>query len=124
MRDSYVITGSYLDQALKVYVNYGVRRSSLVKAWCVMLFGGVISGLLGIGGGPINMLALYWAAELPIKVASATSNLIVGVTAATSGSLYWFFGYIQPFMAMASVIGIVIGANIAAMYYPGPGGQQ
>ncbi|WP_252901255.1 sulfite exporter TauE/SafE family protein [Vulcanisaeta sp. JCM 14467] len=124
VRDSYVITGSYLDQALKVYVNYGVRRSSLVKAWCVMLFGGVISGLLGIGGGPINMLALYWAAELPIKVASATSNLIVGVTAATSGSLYWFFGYIQPFMAMASVIGIVIGANIAAMYYPGPGGQQ
>lgn len=106
IRDSYVIAGSYLDQALKVYVNYGgVRRSNLMKAWGgVMLFGGLISGLLGIGGGPINMLALYWAAELPIKVASATSNLIVGVTAATSGTLYWFFGYIQPFMAMASVI--------------------
>ena len=118
VRDSYIITGSYLDQALKVYVNYGVRKSGLVKAWGVMLFGGVISGLLGIGGGPINMLALYWAAELPIKVASATSNLIVGVTAVTSGSLYWFFGYIQPFMAMASVIGIVIGANVSTHVLP------
>ncbi len=118
VRDSYVITGSYLDQALKVYVNYGVRRMGLIKAWGVMLFGGLISGLLGIGGGPINMLALYWAAELPIKVASATSNLIVGVTAATSGTLYWSFGYIQPFMAMASVIGIVIGANISTHVLP------
>ncbi len=120
IRDSYIITGSYLDQALKVYVNYGVRRDNLIKAWGgVMLFGGLISGLLGgIGGGPINMLALYWAAELPIKVASATSNLLVGVTAATSGTLYWFFGYIQPFMAMASVIGIVIGANISTHILP------
>ncbi|WP_054844477.1 sulfite exporter TauE/SafE family protein [Vulcanisaeta souniana] len=119
VRDSYVVTGSYLDQALKVYVNYGIRRSNLLKAWGgVMLFGGVISGLLGIGGGPINMLALYWAAEMPIKVASATSNLIVGATAATSGTLYWFFGYIQPFMAMASVIGIVIGANISTHILP------
>ncbi|GAB6946265.1 hypothetical protein JCM16161A_03950 [Vulcanisaeta sp. JCM 16161] len=118
VRDSYVITGSYLDQALKVYVNYGVRRDNLVRARGIMLFGGLISGLLGIGGGPINMLALYWAAELPIKVASATSNLIVGVTAATSGTLYWFFGYIQPFMAMASVIGIVIGANVSTRILP------
>ncbi len=118
VKDSYIITGSYLDQALKVYVNYGVRKSSLVKAWGIMLFGGLISGLLGIGGGPINMLALYWAAELPIKVASATSNLIVGVTAATSGTLYWFFGYIQPFMATASMIGVVVGANISTHILP------
>jgi len=64
------------------------------------------------------MLALYWAAGLPIKVASATSNLIVGVTAATSGSLYWLFGFIQPFMAMASIIGIAIGANISTHILP------
>ncbi|WP_069806641.1 TSUP family transporter [Vulcanisaeta thermophila] len=70
-------------------------------------------GVAGYWWWANKQLALYWAAELPIKVASATSNLLVGVTAATSGSLYWYFGYIQPFLAMSSVMGIIIGANLA-----------
>ena len=116
--DSAFIVGSYFDRGLKVFVTYRVNLKNVVTAWFIMLFGGLMSGLLGIGGGPINMLALYWAAGLPIKVASATSNLIVGVTAATSGSLYWLFGFIQPFMAMASIIGIAIGANISTHMLP------
>lgn len=116
--DRAFIRGSYFDQGLKVFVNYHVGARDILVAWFIMLFGGLMSGLLGIGGGPINMLALYWAAGLPIKVASATSNLLVGVTAATSGSLYWFFGFIQPFMAMASIVGIAIGANISTHLLP------
>jgi len=116
--DNAFIVGSYFDQGLKVFVTYRVNLKNIITAWLIMLFGGLMSGLLGIGGGPINMLALYWAAGLPIKVASATSNLIVGVTAATSGSLYWLFGFIQPFMAMASIIGIAIGANVSTHILP------
>jgi hypothetical protein len=116
--DHVIIEDSFFDVTLKAYMNYKVYRKDLVKAWFIMLFGGLMSGLLGIGGGPINILALYWAASLPLKVASATSNLLVGVTAATSGSLYWLFGYIQPFMAIASVLGITPGAYVASRVLP------
>jgi uncharacterized membrane protein YfcA len=103
-------------------LKYGVFISIVLLALgIIMLFiynSGMGISLSKIGGEPINMLALYWAAGLPIKVASATSNLIVGVTAATSGSLYWLFGFIQPFMAMVSIIGIAIGANISTHMLP------
>ncbi len=116
--DHVMMEDSYFDATLNVYVNYTVYRRNLIKAWLIMLFGGLMSGLLGIGGGPINILALYWAALLPFKVSLATSNLLVGITAATSGSLYWIFGYIQPFMAVASVLGITPGAYIASKLLP------
>ncbi len=112
------IRGKYFDPSLRLYVNYFINKQRLFKSYAIMLVGGLMSGLLGIGGGPINMFALYGIASLPIKAASATSNLIVGVTAATSGSIYWQFGYIHPFLAAVSIIGIIAGALHASMLLP------
>jgi len=112
------IQGKYFDPALHLYVDYYVGKKRIFESWGVMLFGGLMSGLLGIGGGPINMFALYGIQSLPIKVASATSNLIVGVTASTSGSIYWQFGYIHPFLSAVSIIGIIAGALHASYLLP------
>jgi len=112
------IQGKYFDPTLRLYVDYYVDKERLFESWGVMLFGGLMSGLLGIGGGPINMFALYGIQSLPIKVASATSNLIVGVTASTSGSIYWQFGYIHPFLSAVSIIGIIAGALHASSILP------
>ncbi|MGC8596510.1 MAG: sulfite exporter TauE/SafE family protein [Thermocladium sp.] len=106
-----------------------MRRSSLnaspashrgreASSFGLMMIGGLLSGLLGIGGGPINLLSLYWVLELPLSAATATSNLIVGVTAAASGSLYWVFGYIQPFIAFLAVAGTSLGAQIGSSLLP------
>ena len=48
--------------------------------------GGV--GLPGIGGGALKVMAMDWATALPIKVSAATSNFMIGVTAATSSALF------------------------------------
>ena len=112
------IRGKFFDPSLHLYVDYFVDKKRLFESWGVMLFGGLMSGLLGIGGGPINMFALYGIQSLPIKVASATSNLIVGVTASTSGSIYWQFGYIHPFLSAVSIIGIIAGALHASSLLP------
>ncbi|MFP3313352.1 MAG: sulfite exporter TauE/SafE family protein [Thermocladium sp.] len=94
------------------------HRGREALSFGLMIIGGLLSGLLGIGGGPINLLSLYWVLELPLSVATATSNLIVGVTAAASGSLYWVFGYIQPFIAFLAATGTSLGAQIGSSLLP------
>lgn len=78
----------------------------------IMFFAGVVSGLLGVGSGVLKVLAMDWAMNLPMKVSTTTSNYMIGITAATSGSLYWLFGYISPFTAACTAIGVLIGSMI------------
>lgn len=47
----------------------------------LMYGAGVISALLGIGSGVLKIPAMDSALQLPIKVSSATSNFMIGVTA-------------------------------------------
>jgi hypothetical protein len=104
------LEGEYYDAALGVRVRYwGIRwwLSSII-----MFFAGLVSGLLGIGAGVLKVLALDWAMNLPMKVATTTSNFMIGVTAATGTSLYWYFGYIQPVVAGATTLGVLAGSII------------
>ncbi|QGR20065.1 sulfite exporter TauE/SafE family protein [Stygiolobus azoricus] len=102
--------GKYYDTALKMEVEYIGIRWWLGEI--IMFFAGFISGLLGIGSGALKVLGMDWAMNLPMKVSTTTSNFMIGVTAATGSSIYWLFGYIQPFLAAGTAIGVLIGAYI------------
>ncbi|NAY82174.1 MAG: DUF1634 domain-containing protein [Thaumarchaeota archaeon] len=101
--------GTCYDQALKIWYRYWGVRWWL--GWIIMFFAGIMSGLLGIGSGALKVLGMDWGMNIPMKV-STTSNFMIGVTAATSGSLYWFFGYITPAVAACTAIGVLLGARI------------
>lgn len=75
----------------------------------IMFFAGTISGLLGIGSGALKVLGMDWAMNLPMKVTTTTSNFMIGITAATGSSIYWYEGYIQVFIAAATAIGVLTG---------------
>jgi uncharacterized membrane protein YfcA len=102
------LQGSYYDDALKMEVKYWGVRWWLGEL--IMFFAGFISGLLGIGSGALKVLGMDWAMNLPMKVSTTTSNFMIGVTAATSSALYWHFGYIQPFIAVAAAVGVLAGS--------------
>ena len=108
--------GKYYDQALNREVEYYGVRWWLGEI--IMFFAGMISGLLGIGSGALKVIGMDWAMNLPIKVSTTTSNFMIGVTAATSSSLYWIFGYIQPVMAGITAIGVLIGSYIGSKILP------
>jgi uncharacterized membrane protein YfcA len=78
---------------------------------------GVVSGFLGIGGA-LKVLAMDWATALPIKVSTATSNFMIGLTAAFSSAVYWTHGYIQPFLASATALGVLLGAFAGSKILP------
>lgn len=80
----------------------------------LMLLAGTLSGLLGIGSGAIKVLALDTVMGMPFRVATATSNLMIGVTAAASASLYLTKGYVNPTVTFPVMIGVLMGAFIGA----------
>ena len=106
------LAGSYYDKRLKKKVDYEGVRWWLAEF--IMFFAGVISGLLGIGSGALKVLGMDWAMNLPMKVTTTTSNFMIGITAATGSSIYWYNGYIQVFIAAATALGVLIGSFIGA----------
>jgi uncharacterized membrane protein len=59
----------------------------------LMYVAGILSGLLGIGSGAVKVLAMDRVMQLPFKVATTTSNFMIGVTAAASAGIYFRRGY-------------------------------
>jgi len=108
------LDSSYPDRALGREVAYNVRRLPL--GMLLMYGAGLISALLGIGSGVLKIPAMDTALRLPIKVSSATSNFMIGVTAAASAGAYFMRGNIVTAVAgpvaLGSVIGAVAGARI------------
>ncbi len=56
--------------------------------------------------------------KMPLKPSTATSNLMIGVTAAASATVYFFNGYVDPSLAGPLAIGIVAGAAIGSRIMP------
>jgi hypothetical protein len=52
----------------------------------LMFIAGGLSGLLGIGSGAVKVLAMDRIMRIPFKVSTATSNFMIGVTAAASAA--------------------------------------
>jgi hypothetical protein len=112
--DTLRLDSSYPDRLLGRDVFYRVHR--LPFGMMLMYAAGLISALLGIGSGVLKIPAMDTALRLPIKVSSATSNFMIGVTAAASAGAYFMRGNIVTAItgpvALGSVVGAIIGARI------------
>jgi uncharacterized protein len=73
---------------------------------------GNVSGLLGVGGGIVKVPLINVVMGAPFAVAVATSNLIIGVTAAAGAFFYLFRGEIEPGVAGPVVLGVFAGAAL------------
>ncbi len=106
--------GSYYDESQKAVVAYKVTHTWLGLG--LMYLAGMISGLLGIGSGALKVPAMDLAMRIPIKVSTATSNFMIGVTAAASAGVYFARGDIDPIIAAAVAIGVTIGATAGSHF--------
>jgi uncharacterized membrane protein YfcA len=82
------------------------------------LVAGGLSGLLGIGGGPIKVPVMYLFMEVPLIVATATSNFMIGVTAAASAIVYYRRGDILVQYAAPLAVGVFMGSLLGARLAP------
>ena len=82
------------------------------------LVAGALSGLLGIGGGPIKVPVMYIFMNVPLMVATATSNFMIGVTAAASAMVYYRRGDILVEFAAPLAVGVFLGSLLGARLAP------
>jgi uncharacterized protein len=82
------------------------------------LIAGGLSGLLGIGGGPIKVPVMFIFMEVPLMVATATSNFMIGVTAAASAIVYYRRGDILVEIAAPLAVGVFLGSLLGARLAP------
>jgi uncharacterized membrane protein YfcA len=73
---------------------------------------GMVSGLLGVGGGFIKVPVMYAVMDVPLGVATATSNFMVGITAAASVFVYYGRGDIHPLVVIPTALGVFVGAML------------
>jgi uncharacterized membrane protein YfcA len=81
-------------------------------------FAGVVSALLGVGGGIIKVPLMHLTMGVPLRVATATSNLMIGITAAASAVIYLLRGEIDPYVAAPTAIGVFLGATLGSRIAP------
>jgi uncharacterized membrane protein YfcA len=105
------LKGSYTEKDGRV-VQYNTTRpvAGLAGTWVA----GVLSGLLGIGGGAFKVLSMDLAMKLPMKVSTTTSNFMIGVTAAASAGIYFERGDVNPLIVAPVALGILVGAAVGA----------
>ena len=107
------LQGSYYDVRLGQEVKY---RAACVRGGFVAMFGaGMLSGLLGIGSGAFKVLAMDYLMRLPMKVSTATSNFMIGITAAASAGVYFSRGDIHPLIATPVAVGVLVGASLGTL---------
>lgn len=108
---------TFLSKRLRLSGNYPVNNevvgysvTNIAGGFFMMVFAGIISGLLGVGSGALKVVAMDGIMRIPFKVSTTTSNFMIGVTAAASAVVYLQRGYIHPGIAMPVMIGVLLGA--------------
>ncbi len=111
------LEGAYYDEAEGRTVPYAAHRTG--GALGVAFAAGLVSGMFGIGGGVFKVHALERFLGLPMKVATATSNLMIGITAAAGAGVLLAAGYINPYLGAPAALGTALGAYLGSTLLPG-----
>ncbi|AMH93849.1 permease [methanogenic archaeon ISO4-H5] len=87
---------------------YTVKNCKSGMALCTIA--GAVSSMTGVGGGSIKVPLMNIYMHVPIKVASATSNYMIGITAFSGAIIYFIQGAISYQIAATVAIGAYFGA--------------
>ncbi len=102
------LNGDYYDKRLGRIVEYNV--AGIPPSMGIMFAAGIISGLLGIGAGVLKVLAHEICMKVPTKVSTATSNFMIGVTAAAAAGVYLHRGLLLPYLVVPVAVAVLVGA--------------
>jgi len=110
------LEGSFYDPALGRVRPYVPRRPGL--GFGLMVVAGTVSGLLGIGSGALKVPAMDVAMDLPIKVSTATSNFMIGITALASALVYLQRRDVLVALVAPISLGVLGGSAIGTRMLP------
>ena len=104
------LNGKYFEISQNKTIEYSIKN--IKKGISFSFFGGIFSGLLGIGGGTIFVPIMNKIMGVPLKVSIATSSFIIGITSFIGALVFLKYGFFDPVLAAPTIIGMFIGAQI------------
>ena len=106
--------GEYVEPSSGEVVRYQVTRVPFGVGASTLA--GLVSGLLGVGGGIVQVPVMNLVMNVPIKVATTTSTYIIGITAMAGAFVYYNHrpSFVDPALAVPVTIGVFIGASIGS----------
>jgi len=75
---------------------------------------GVLSGMLGVGGGVIQVPAMNLFMKVPLKAAAGTSAFMVGITSVATAFVHYSDGNVDPTVVAPAMIGIFAGGKLGS----------
>jgi uncharacterized membrane protein YfcA len=110
--DEWGLKATYRDPATKSWISYVPER---VRAGLgISAVAGMLSGMLGVGGGVIQVPAMNLLMRVPVKAAAGTSSFMVGITSVATAFVYYSDGKIDPTVVVPAMIGIFLGSQIGS----------
>jgi uncharacterized membrane protein YfcA len=107
-----LLGASYYDKNAGRHVRYRVRHLPLGLG--ASLIAGLVSGLLGVGGGFLKVPAMVIGMGVPVRAAVSTSSLMIGVTACAGAVVYFSRGLVNPVVTVPVVLGVTAGAFVGS----------
>ena len=108
--------GRFVEAESGGMVAYRVKRLPL--ACLASVVAGVLSGLIGIGGGIVKVPVLNAWCGVPLRAAAATSAFMIGITVVASAIPYYINGLVVPQYAAATVLGVLAGGRLGIWLVP------
>lgn len=99
---------SYYDYSSKKHIRYSILSKG--KASIFSFFAGMLSGFFGLGGGLIQVPVVNIICKVPMKVATATSNFMIGLSSSASALILWRKGYVIEDVVIFLIVGVLVGS--------------
>ena len=106
------ISGIYHEESTKSDVSWQIHRTPLGLFLFMII--GFIGGMFGMGAGWANVPVFNMLMGVPLKVAVATSGLVLSINGAAAAWVYIFKGAVVPLIAVPAIGGIMLGSKIGA----------
>ena len=75
---------------------------------------GVLSGMLGIGGGLVQVPVMNLVMKLPMRAAAGTSSFMVGMTSVATAAVFYASGNIDPAVTAPAMVGVLLGSSLGS----------
>ena len=110
------ISGCYYEEFAKHEVAWQVHRTPLGMLLFFVI--GFIGGMFGLGAGFANVPVFNLLMGVPLKVAVATSGLVLSINGSAAAWVYMFKGAVLPIIVVPAVGGMMLGSKIGARMLP------
>ena len=107
--------GTYVESSGAPPVPYVAKR--LPTGFAIGVAAGLASGLLGVGGGVFKVPAMNGLLGVPLRVAIATSNYMLGITAAAGAIVYLVSGDVVLGVVAPVAAGTLVGSFFASRFH-------